>query len=70
MDCKLRCLARSLTISIVMWRKFALPALLVDRSWVTRLHAAGNGVPYGIALAIAGLAIYPETAVWASISGA
>ena len=59
-----------LTIGIVSWRKSALPAMLVDRRWIMRLHAAGNGVPYGIALAIAGLIIYPDTAVWTAISGA
>ena len=59
-----------LTIGIVMWRKYALPAMLVDRRWIQRLHAAGSGVPYGIALAIAGLAIYPDTAVWTAVSGA
>ena len=59
-----------LTIGIVMWRKYALPAMLVERRWITRLHSAGSGVPYGIALAIAGLAIYPDTAVWTAISSA
>ena len=59
-----------LTIGIVSWRKSALPAMLVDRRWIMRLHAAGNGVPYGIALAIAGLIIYPDTAVWTAVSGA
>ena len=59
-----------LTIGIVMWRKHALPAMLVDRVWIRRLHGAGNGVPYGIALAVAGLAIYPDTAVWTAVSSA
>ena len=59
-----------LTMGIVMWRKSALPAMLADRRWIMRLHAAGNGVPYGIALAVAGLAIYPDTAVWTAVSGA
>ena len=59
-----------LTVGVVMWRKSALPAMLADRRWIMRLHAAGNGVPYGIALAVAGLAIYPDTSVWTAVSGA
>ncbi len=55
-----------LTIGILYLRKYELPPALQGRAWLARLHLAGNGVPYGIALAIAGLAIYPETAVWAA----
>lgn len=59
-------LGAGLTIGILYMRKFALPPFLQGRAWMARLHRAGNGVPYGIALAIAGLAIYPETALWAA----
>ena len=58
-----------LTIGILYLRKYRLPPELLDRAWLARLHRAGNGVPYGIALAVAGLAIYPETALWTAISG-
>lgn len=58
-----------LTIGILYLRKYRLPERLRNRQWLARLHAAGNGVPYGIALAVAGLAIYPETAVWTAVSG-
>ena len=57
-----------LTVGILYLRKYRLPPGLRARKWLARLHAAGNGVPYGIALAVAGLAIYPETAVWAAVS--
>jgi prepilin peptidase CpaA len=57
-----------LTIGILYLRKYRLPPELLNRAWLARLHRAGNGVPYGIALAVAGLALYPETAVWATIS--
>ncbi len=53
-----------LTIALVQLRKRELPAGLMSRRWIARLHEAGNGVPYGIALAIAGLSLYPETTVW------
>ncbi len=55
-----------LTFGIIYFRKFALPQALEGRDWLARLHAAGNGVPYGIALAAAGLAIYPDTALWSA----
>ena len=57
-----------LTGGIVYWRKFALAPRLKARSWIARLHAAGNGVPYGIALAVAGLVLYPETSIWSVVA--
>jgi prepilin peptidase CpaA len=58
-----------LTVGILYWRKLKVPPVLATRSWIMRLHAAGNGVPYGIALAVAGLVLYPETAVWTAVAG-
>ena len=57
-------LGAGLTIGILYFRKYRFPPPLIAKAWLARLHAAGNGVPYGIALAVAGLAIYPDTAVW------
>ncbi|MGH6851286.1 MAG: hypothetical protein ACREDD_12715 [Methylocella sp.] len=34
------------------------------RQWATRLHEPGTGIPFGIALATAGLILYPDTAIW------
>ncbi len=59
----------ALTLLILACRKTDLPAVLVRQAWVERLHAAGNGVPYGIALALAGLVLYPDTAIWSAIAG-
>lgn len=53
-----------LTVALMQLRKRQLPAGLMSRGWIARLHQAGNGVPYGIALSIAGLSLYPETTVW------
>ena len=39
-----------------------LPEPLARYAWVERLHVKNGGVPYGIALAAAALAIYPDTA--------
>ena len=35
--------------------------MLAGQAWLLRLHAKESGIPYGIALAIGALAVYPET---------
>ena len=57
-----------LTLAILAFRKREIPAPLAGRPWVGRIHMAGNGVPYGIALAIAGLVLYTDTAVWNAVA--
>lgn len=52
-----------LTIVLLQFRKYALPAQLVGREWIERLHQPRGGVPYGIALAAAALLVYPST-IW------
>ncbi len=54
----------ALTLVIVQARRWPLPRMLQSQAWVVRLHGANNGVPYGIALAAAGLLIYPDTRLW------
>ena len=34
---------------------------MLAQAWLLRLHAKESGIPYGIALAIGALMIYPET---------
>ncbi|MBK9080609.1 MAG: prepilin peptidase [Rhizobiales bacterium] len=53
-----------LTLLIVFLRKQPAPQWVVESEWMSRLHDNKNGVPYGIALAAAGLMLYPQTAVW------
>ena len=38
-----------------------LPAFALGWGWVLRLHERNAGVPYGIALAGAALALYPQS---------
>jgi prepilin peptidase CpaA len=52
-----------LTVALLQFRTAPLPAWLASQDWVERLHRKDGGVPYGIALAAAALAIYPDT-VW------
>ncbi|MBV9556466.1 MAG: prepilin peptidase [Pseudolabrys sp.] len=58
-----------LTLLLIQFRLLPLPAVLARQPWILRLHEKGGGVPYGIALAAAALAVYPETG-WLSSLGA
>jgi prepilin peptidase CpaA len=51
----------ALTLLLLQFRKLPLPNLLARQPWIQRLHEPDGGVPYGIALAAAALAIYPKT---------
>jgi prepilin peptidase CpaA len=51
----------ALTLLLLQFRQWPLPYLLAGQSWLLRLHAKDSGIPYGIALAIGALMIYPET---------
>ena len=50
-----------LTLVIIQFRRLPLPAALERQPWIMRLHEAGGGVPYGIALAAAAMMVYPKT---------
>jgi len=50
-----------LTLLLLQFRKLPLPARLLSQPWLQRLHDKKTGVPYGVALAIGALAIYPDT---------
>jgi prepilin peptidase CpaA len=50
-----------LTLLLLSFRNLPLPDALERQPWILRLHEAGGGVPYGIALAAAALAVYPKT---------
>jgi prepilin peptidase CpaA len=52
-----------LTLALIEFRKYAMPRMLAGKTWAERLHEPGGGVPYGIALAIAALVVYPST-IW------
>ena len=50
-----------LTVALLQFRMAPLPNWLARMEWVQRLHGKDAGVPYGIALAAAALAVYPDT---------
>jgi prepilin peptidase CpaA len=56
-----------LTLILLGARRAPLPAVLGRVDWLARLHNANSGVPYGIALAAAGLMQYPNSSIWAAV---
>ncbi len=50
-----------LTVLLIMFRRGPVPYALGNQTWLLRLHHKDSGVPYGIALAVGALLIYPET---------
>jgi prepilin peptidase CpaA len=62
-------LGGALTLVLLFVRNMPLPATLLSQGWIVRLHSPKEGVPYGIALAAAGLMVYPETPFMAALAG-
>jgi prepilin peptidase CpaA len=52
-----------LSIFILLARRRFLPVIAVRQQWIMRLHDPSTGVPYGLALGAAALAVYPKT-IW------
>src|SRR3954452_2747407 len=51
----------ALTLLLIQLRQWPLPYPLSGQAWLLKLHDKQSGVPYGIALAIGALMVYPET---------
>jgi prepilin peptidase CpaA len=55
-----------LTLIILSYRRAVLPAFVTRQPWLMRLHDEKSGVPYGVALAAAGLWTYPDS-IWMKV---
>jgi prepilin peptidase CpaA len=62
-------LGGGLALLLLAVRRYPLPISLVGTTWIERLHSAKTGIPYGIALAGAGLLVYPHTVFMRALSG-
>jgi prepilin peptidase CpaA len=51
----------ALTLLLLQFRQWPLPYPLAGHAWLDRLHDKQSGIPYGIALALGALMVYPET---------
>lgn len=58
-----------LTLALLAFRKLILPTAFVRADWLARLHAPDSGVPYGVAFAVAGLIVFPQTGWYAAALG-
>jgi prepilin peptidase CpaA len=54
-------LGGGLTLLLLQFRQLPLPYPFARQAWLLKLHAPESGIPYGIALAIGAMMIYPET---------
>jgi prepilin peptidase CpaA len=53
-----------LTLAILALRRLPLGTFLTSTPWLARLHDRKQGVPYGIAMAFAGLLTYTSTPIF------
>ncbi len=58
----------ALAIFLLAYRSILPPRFLLKQDWAMRLHEADGGIPYGVALAVAGLLVYPSTAWFAALA--
>jgi prepilin peptidase CpaA len=56
-----------LTVLLLFVRTLPLPVALVNVDWIAKLHDRQTGVPYGIALSIAGVLLLPASDIWKSL---
>lgn len=57
----------ALTLALLVVRRYPLPGPLIRVEWVARLHNEKTGIPYGIALAAAGLVAYSDTIIFQNL---
>ena len=57
------------SLLILAYRRFLPPVWLLGQSWAMRLHDSREGIPYGVAIAGAGLIVYPHTIWMTAIAG-
>ncbi len=50
-----------LTLIMMKLRGNIIPARIENVEWIARLYRADTGIPYGIALGVAAMMVYPET---------
>jgi len=59
-----------LALTILAIRQFSLPLVLLRCAWIARLHEPKGDIPFGVALGLGGVYVYPQTAIWLGALGA
>jgi prepilin peptidase CpaA len=62
-------LGGALTLTLLAVRRWPLPYQFKTIVWIDRLHDQKTGVPYGIAMAAAGLLVYPTSDIFIRLVG-
>jgi prepilin peptidase CpaA len=57
-------LGGALTLGILAIRRVPLPHSLTMQGWILRLHDEQEGIPYGVALALAAVLVLPHTEIF------
>lgn len=52
---------------LLSFRRVPLPATLAGQPWLLRLHSASEGIPYGVALAGAGIWAFQKTILYSHL---
>jgi len=52
------------TLALIGVRTIALPKKVSNVGWIARLHSAEEGIPYGIAISVAGILLISDTALF------
>ncbi|MBJ3784647.1 A24 family peptidase [Devosia sediminis] len=60
-------LGGALTLIVLALRRLPLVPMIARFRWLERLHDEKQGVPYGVAMAVAGLLTYSHTAIYARL---
>jgi prepilin peptidase CpaA len=58
-----------MTLALLIIRRWPLPLFMARIRWIERLHDTKTGIPYGIALAAAGLLTYSDTTIFQYFTG-
>lgn len=58
----------ALTLALLAARRWPLPQALAAHGWINRLHEPRGGIPYGVALSAAAIAILPHTELLRAIA--
>ena len=62
-------LGGGLTLLMLSLRNYPWPSVIGRVPWIARLYRLDKGIPYGIALGMAGLLVYPSTDIWQRVTG-
>jgi prepilin peptidase CpaA len=62
-------LGGALTLAVLGARRMPLPPQLKFVGWIEKLHDEKTGIPYGIALAVAALLVYPTSIIFTRLLG-